>query len=158
MSRGTSGLAHQLDGFRPALRFLFDLPVQFLDLWIELAQQAQQIPPAPGRPRIEWQGLQLLPSFLSPEGGVRPHAFVPCQGMQLVLHLRAPLHQLVPVQEQLPRVAFGRGGNPDTRELLGDEQLQQVPGIARIGLLFAHGPSANLGRIAHPQLVPATVQ
>jgi hypothetical protein len=49
------------------LHFLFDQLRQFCDGWIQSIQQLQQIATAAGRPRRQANGLQLLPSLLSPQ-------------------------------------------------------------------------------------------
>src|ERR1700739_245774 len=62
------------------------------------------------------------------------------------------------MQQQLPRIALGRGGYPNAREAIRHEQIQYMPGIASIRLLLAHHRSANLGGIAHPQCMSAALQ
>ena len=55
--------------------------------------------------------------------------------------------------EQLPEIAFRRCRYPDARKALGQQHIQNEPGVACIGLLLAHLRGANLGRVSDPQLV-----
>ena len=52
------------------------------------------------------------------------HALVQRQVLQLVLHLGAHLHQLVPVQQQLPQIALRGRGYPNPRKTVLQHQLQ----------------------------------
>jgi len=81
------------------------------------------------------------------------HALVQRQVLQLVLHRGAHLHQLVPVQQQLPQIALRGRGYPNPRKTVLQHQLQQVGGVPGIGLLRAYRRGSNTGGIAHPQFV-----
>src|SRR5487761_896953 len=59
----------------------------------------------------------------------------------------------VSVPKQLPDVAFGRCGNPDSRESFREQEIENEPGVALIGLLFAHFAGANLCGVPDPQFV-----
>ena len=56
----------------------------------------------------------------------------------------------VPVQ--LAEVSFGRRGNPDLRKAFGEQQFDDEPGVALIGLMFAHFAGADLRGVPDPQL------
>ena len=73
--------------------------------------------------------------------------------MKLVLKRGDHPHQLVAMLQQLAQVALLRRRNPQAREAMRAQQLQQVLGIASVGLLPSHRTSPDLGRVAHPQLI-----
>src|SRR5260370_15982316 len=55
--------------------------------------------------------------------------------------------------KQLPEVAFGRCGHPDPRKALGEQEIQNEPGVALIGLLSAQLTGANLCGVSDPQFM-----
>jgi len=55
--------------------------------------------------------------------------------------------------QQLSEVAFLRRGNPEAWETVRQQQIEQVLGVAGVGLLPPHRSGSNLGRIPYPQLV-----
>src|SRR2546430_9489267 len=55
--------------------------------------------------------------------------------------------------EQLPEIPLARGGHPDFGKALRKQKVENDPGIAFVGLLFAHFAGANLGRVADPKFV-----
>jgi hypothetical protein len=57
------------------------------------------------------------------------------------------------VPEQLPQIPLGRCGNPDFRKALGEQKIENQPGSAFIGLLFAHFAGTNLRGVSDPQFV-----
>jgi hypothetical protein len=75
------------------------------------------------------------------------------QPVQLVAQHRAQAHELVTMPEQLLQVAFGRCGNPDFREAFREQEFENEPGVALIGLLLAHFTGANLSRVADAKFV-----
>ena len=78
--------------------------------------------------------------------------------LQPILHPRPNLHQLVPVNQQLPQIAHPRIRSPQPRKPSLQQQLQNVRRIALVGLLLAHIAGPNLRRIADPHLVPQLLQ
>src|SRR5260370_3690215 len=74
--------------------------------------------------------------------------------LQLGLHLRANPHQLVAMNQQLPQILLFPGRSPDPRKPSLQQQLQNQRGIAPVVLLLPHIRSANLRRIADPNIVP----
>src|SRR5260370_1554416 len=73
--------------------------------------------------------------------------------LQLGLHLRANPHQLVAMNQQLPQILLFPGRSPDPRKPSLQQQLQNQRGIAPVVLLLPHIRSANLRRIADPNIV-----
>src|SRR5260370_16266208 len=55
--------------------------------------------------------------------------------------------------KQLPEVAVGRCGHTDPRKALGEQEIQNEPGVALIGLLLAHLTGANLCGVSDPQFM-----
>src|SRR6202163_1024509 len=55
--------------------------------------------------------------------------------------------------EQLPQVSLGRRGHPDFRKAFREQQIENEPGIAFIGFLFAHFTGANLRGVSNPKFV-----
>src|SRR5260370_10943603 len=55
--------------------------------------------------------------------------------------------------KQLAEIPFGGRGNPDFRKAFGEQQVEDEPGIALIGLLFAHFACTNLRGVSDPQFV-----
>src|SRR6202795_3510266 len=94
------------------------------------------------------------PAFAAPQTALAPHALVQRQVLQLILHLRANFHQLLPVPQQLPHIAHLRAGHPQPGKPSVDQQIQNMLGIATVGLLLPHHQPPNLRRISDPQLVP----
>src|SRR5713226_9179642 len=73
--------------------------------------------------------------------------------LQLGLHLRANPHQLVAMNQQLPQILLFPGRSPDPRKPSLQQQLQNQRGVASVVLLLPHLRSANLRRIADPNIV-----
>jgi rRNA processing protein Gar1 len=86
------------------------------------------------------------------------HATVHRQMLQSVLDPRANLHQLVPVNQQLAKIALLSRRSPQPRKTVFDQQLQNVARVSPVGLLLAHIAGANLGRIANPHMVAKPLQ
>jgi hypothetical protein len=59
------------------------------------------------------------------------------------------------MHQQLAQIPLLARGHPEARETIREQQVQQVLGVARVGLLLANLAGPDLRRIAHPQLVPA---
>ena len=58
----------------------------------------------------------------------------------------AQANELVPMPKQLPQIAFGRCGNPDLREAFREQEIENEPGIALIGLPAARTIYVSLDR------------
>jgi hypothetical protein len=79
--------------------------------------------------------------------------------LQLILHLGPHPHQLVPVHQQLPQVAFGqRRHPPQVRKVAVQQQPRDQLRIPPVVLLLARFLSPNLRRIPQPQPVPVLLQ
>jgi hypothetical protein len=74
--------------------------------------------------------------------------------LQFVFHPAAYLHQLVPMQNQLPQVALLPIRRPQTRKPVFQHQLQDVRRIALVRLLLAHVTGPDLRRIPDQNRVP----
>ena len=74
--------------------------------------------------------------------------------MQFVFHLAANLHQLVPMQHQLPQIALLPVRSPQPRKPPLNPQPQNVRRVPLVRLLLAHLAGSHLRRIADPDLVP----
>src|SRR5437867_5714410 len=59
----------------------------------------------------------------------------------------------MPVPEQLAQIPILRARHPHPRKAIFHHQLQDVIGIAPVGLLPTHTSCSDLRRVAHPQLV-----
>jgi len=74
--------------------------------------------------------------------------------LQFVFHLAANLHQLVPMQHQLPQIALLPVRSPQPRKPPLNPQPQNVRRVPLVRLLLAHLAGSHLRRIADPDLVP----
>ena len=64
------------------------------------------------------------------------------------------LHDVAEAEDVVQIVfSLGRSRNPDFWKPLREQQVEDEPGIALVGLLLAHFAGANLGGVSDPQLV-----
>src|ERR1700676_1283275 len=152
--RSHARMRHQQPHFRPLLGFRAHRTIQFSHLLLQAVQHRQQIAAPPRRPSLQRQLLQHGAALHTPQTPFPPHALVQRQVLQLVLHLRADFHQLLPVPQQLPHIAHLLARHPQPGKSSVDQQIQNVLGIATVGLLLPHHQPPNLRRISDPQLVP----
>ena len=61
--------------------------------------------------------------------------------------------ELVAVPEQLPKIAFRWGRNPDPRETIREQQFENERSVPFIGFLLAYFASTDSGRISNPEFV-----
>src|SRR5271163_1341053 len=97
--------------------------------------------------------LEFHATFLSEQFFLSAQSLAHGQRVQLVAQHGAHAYELVAVPKQLPEVAFGWCGNPDFREALRQQQIENEPGVALIGLLFAYLTGTNLCGVSDPQFV-----
>ena len=128
----------QLPRRRTLRDFGFHPLVQFGDLLLQPIQRLQQMLPPLGRIGQQLQLLQLRPSGLRPQLALALHALAQRQRVQLILHLRPRLHLLVAMHQQLPHIPLFQARHPDLRKPILQQQLQQMLGIAPVGLLLAY--------------------
>jgi hypothetical protein len=136
-----------------ALGFFQNCVVQLRDGRIELAEQLQKfLAPAAG-PRTKRETSKFRAAFLGEQLLLPAQALAHGKKVQLVGQHGAQTYQLVTMPEQLPEVAFGRCGNPDFQKASGEQKLENEPGVALIGLLFAYFTGTNLRGVSDPQFV-----
>jgi len=82
-----------------------------------------------------------------------PHAFIQGDRLQLIHDPRPHLHQPMPMPKQLAQIPILRTRHPHPRKAIFHHQLQNVAGIAPVGLLLPHAGRFDLRRVAHPQFV-----
>jgi len=70
--------------------------------------------------------------------------------MQLVSHRSSLANHLVTMSQELSHIPLRWGGNPDPREPVRQQQVEDMQRIPRIRLLLAYHRCPNLRRIAHP--------
>jgi hypothetical protein len=78
--------------------------------------------------------------------------------LQAVLHPRPYLHQLVPVNQQLPQIALLPARYPQPGKPALDQQLQHVGRVPPVRLLLPHIAGPDLRRIPDPHLMPQFAQ
>src|SRR3989454_4452372 len=144
---------HQLDRLRTALGLRLHRLIELGDPRPQTVQQLQQLLPPLARPGAQAQPFELRSAPRAPQLLLPAHALAHGQEVQLVPHRGLHPHQLVAVLQQLPHVALLRRRHPDAREAFRQQQIQQVLGVPRVGLLPPHGSGPNLGRVSDPQLV-----
>jgi hypothetical protein len=76
---------------------------------------------------------------------------------QAILDYGADAHEADPVGDEGAEIAGGRIRNPDRREAIMLQQVEQVLGVAAVGLRLAHDHGPDLGRLAHEQGVAETL-
>src|SRR2546426_8437548 len=144
---------HQLDRLRTALGLRLHRLIELGDPRPQTVQQLQQLLPPLARPGAQAQPFELRSAPRAPQLLLPAHALAHGQEVQLVPHRGLHPHRLVSVLQQLPHVALLRRRHPDAREAFRQQQIQQVLGVPRVGLLPPHGSGPNLGRVSDPQLV-----
>ena len=97
---------------------------------------------------------QQLLSRLAPQLALALHSLIQRKVLQFVFHPAANLHQLVPMQHQLPQIALLPVRSPQPRKPAFHHQLQNVRCIPFVRLLLAHVTGPDLRRISDPDLVP----
>jgi hypothetical protein len=80
-------------------------------------------------------------------------ALIEGDGMEAIFHHGADANEAVAVGEQCPQVARGGIGDPDLREAVMFEEIEQVTGVAPIGLRLANDHRADLDGLAHEERV-----
>src|SRR5271165_1881732 len=106
---------HELRHF-VSLRKFFRRPIQRCDLFVQIGLRLQQVlPPAPG-PARHRQLTQRALSRFAPQLTLLLHPTIHRQVLQGVLHPRATLHQLVPMDQQLPYIPLLGTRSPPPRK------------------------------------------
>ena len=77
--------------------------------------------------------------------------------MQTISHHGADADEPHAVREERPKIAGGGIRHPDRGETIVAQQIEDVQGVAPIGLRLTHDHRANLGGIADEQHVPETL-
>jgi hypothetical protein len=90
--------------------------VQLSDLLIQTLEQNQQVLTPLPRPTFERQLAQRLLSCLTPQLALLLHPAVHRQMLQPVFHPRPDLHQLVPMDQQLPHIPLLSRRHPQPRK------------------------------------------
>ena len=108
---------------------------------------------AAGWPRDRVQSLEFGPATGSEQPALAAELLAQGQRVELVAQLRAQADQLVAMPEQLARGRVRPVREPRSSESSLQEQIEDQPGVALIGLLLAHLTGANLGGITDQQFV-----
>jgi hypothetical protein len=94
--------------------------------------------------------FQLLPSSFSPQSFLASYFFVESHGLQLVHQPRAHLHHAMPMPKQLSQIAILPTRDPDPRETIFQQQVQNVLRVLTICLLFPNPLGTDLRCILEP--------
>jgi hypothetical protein len=101
-------------------------------------------------PSEQFASAKQVPTFAAPQTPFSLHALVERQVLQLVLHLRAQLHQLLPVPQQLPHIPHRGTRHPQPRKPPVEQQLQNM---LRVVLIEYALQSGSLEEVWSDQLI-----
>lgn len=87
---------------------------------------------------------QFLAAYLVEQPFLAAEFLAHSEKVELVAQHGTHAHELVTMPEQLPEIPLRGCGNSDPRKALGQQQIENVRGLALIGLLFTHHTGANL--------------
>jgi len=135
-----------------------DRVVELADLRGQAREQLEALVPAPRRVRREREGLQLRHAGLPEQLGATGESGVEGNGLQAILDHGADADEAHAVREERPQIARGRVRHPDGGEAIVVQQVEDVQGVAPIGLRLAHDHGADLCGIADEQGVPKALQ
>ncbi len=151
-------LRHQQSRLLVVIGGAFRSLVELANLDIEHRPQPLQIFSPARRPTFQGKCAKRHLTRLAPQSGLLLHAAIHRQMLQTIFHPRPNLHQLVPVNQQLPQIAHRRIRSPQPRKPTLAQKRQNVRRVALVGLLLAHITGPNLRCIADPHQVPQLFQ
>ena len=98
--------------------------------------------------------MQLGQAGLAEELRPTGESVVQGDGVQAIFDHGADADEAHAVREKRPQIAGGGVRHPDGGEAIVAQQVEEMQGVAPIGLGLAHDHGADLCRIAHEQRVP----
>lgn len=128
--------------------------IELADLGVEPGEQLEALIPALRGMGRQGEGLQLREAGLAEELGAPGEPVVEGDGMQAVLDHGADADEAHAVSEESPQIAGGWVRHPDRGEAIVAQQVEDMEGVAPIGLRLADDHGANLRGIADEQRVP----
>ncbi len=131
-----------------------DRLVQRPDLGGKAREQLEALIAALGGVRGEREGVQLGQAGLAKELGAAGQAVIQGNGVQAILDHGADADEAHTVREQSAQIAGGGVRHPDGGEAIVAQQIEDMQGVAPIGLRLAHNHGANLRGIADQHRVP----
>src|SRR5438477_6771160 len=152
--RTDARMSHEKHCILAAFCFFQNRAVQLRDCRIELVEQFQKFFASPTCPRTEREASEFPAALPAEQFLLAAQTLAHRQKVQLIAQHRAQGYELVAMPEQLPEIPLARGGHPDFGKTLREQQVENEPGIAFVGLLLANFRCANLGRVADPKFVP----
>ena len=109
---------------------------------------------------IGWQGegLELGEANATEKLGAPDEPLVQGEGLHAILEHGLDADKAQAVHQQGPQLPRGGIGQPDSGKPIMPEQVEDVQGIASIGLRLAHDHGAHLCGIAHEHRMPEPLQ
>ena len=144
-----AGMGQQQAGAGMGVGRVEDTGIEAVDMRLEPGQELEAILAALGGVTRQIEGGQLGAPPLTPELGAQREAAVERDGLQAIFHHGADAHEADTVGHEGTEVTGGGIRNPDRGEALVLEQIEQVLGVAAVGLGLAHDHGADLGGLAH---------
>jgi hypothetical protein len=131
-----------------------DRVVELTDLRGESRQQLEALIAALCGVWGQREGLPLRQAGPAEELGAMDESVVQGDGVQAILDHGANADEAHAVREECAQITSGRIRHPDRGKMIVTQQVEDVPGVAPIGLRFAHDHGPNLRGIADEQRVP----
>jgi hypothetical protein len=125
-----------------------DAIVQGVDPSRQPGKQLEIVVAAPCRVRGERQGPQLGKAALGPQGGAECQALIERNRLQAIFNHRPHPDEPNAVSNESAQVTRGRIGDPDGREAIVLEEVEEVPSVAPIRLRLADDHGSDLRRLA----------
>jgi hypothetical protein len=126
-------------------------------LRVEAREQLEAGIPAPRGVRGSTRGLELRQARPAEELGASHEPIIQGDGVEAIFHHGADADEPHAVREERPKIAGGGIRHPDRGETIVAQQIEDVQGVAPIGLRLTHDHRANLGGIADEQHVSETL-
>ena len=156
--RAHPGVRHELPRPWVGVGGLHDPGLQGLDVRVEPRQQLEALVAPLGRVRRQRQRLQLRSPAAREQRTACREPVIQGDGVYPIFHHGAHPDEPHAMSHEHPQVAYCRIRHPDDGEPILPEQLQQVGGVAPVGLGFADHHGANLRRIADQQRMALALQ
>jgi hypothetical protein len=146
--RTDAGMRQQEPSPRVSIRTGGDAIVQVVDPGGQPGEQLKAVVAAPCDVRGEGQGLQLGKPALGPQSRAERQALIQRDRLQAVFDHRPHPDEPNAVSNESPKVTRGRIRDPDGREAIVPEEVEEVPSVAPIRLRLTDDHGSDLRRFA----------
>jgi hypothetical protein len=135
-----------------------NLEIESVDAVREPVEQLETVVTAATGVGRQHEGAELSETAPGPQGGPERQALIEGDGVQAILDHGADLDKAEAVFDEHAQVTRRGIGNPDDGEAVVLQEMEEVPGVAAIGLRFSHDHRPDLGSFADEQGMAQSLQ